>query len=344
MPEWQTLADSSHFLSSAYGTTQPTSASAVEGLAEMVDDAAMAAKLRSAVAAYQAKNPLYRELNYISRDLEEYCFFNCISANGSDAAWGERLGKHLHFSYYGLLGYLMLLSPTLGDALCTALRFPLQLGSYFRIRLQLDAAPETAQLQFADFSGHPERFRFHMRLCAEAYRQIIATLGVVSRDSLTPVYRDDGGNDDALRFPARLLKLPLPYAQAGVFTQTLRQCEALERQISELLQQPLVLKVRTLLSADLKRLSSMATLAGEMHMTERTLHRHLRKCGTSFQALLDDIRLHTAVSRLHAHQHSIAEIADELGFADTAAFKHAFKRWTGHTPTAWTAGRYGETA
>lgn len=334
MPDWHCLADSQAHLPAGYGSGQPTSASALEGLAELLGDGPQAAQLRSAVAAYQAQNPLYRELNYISRDLEEYCFLQCVAA-GDAAEWGCRLGRHLHFSYYGLLGYLMLLSADLGTALATALQFPLQLGSYFGIRLLHCADSGQAQLRFEHYCGRPELFRFHLRLCAEAYRQIIATLGAVDGSAFATQYRDQGGEADALCFSAELLALPLPYAQSSVFAQTLRQCRALEQQIGALLMQPLVLKVRTLMAGDLKRYSAMPAVAAELHMTERTLHRHLRKCGTAFQSLLDDIRLHEAVALLHDRRHNLAQIADALGFADPAAFKHAFKRWTGSSPAAW---------
>lgn len=334
MPDWLCLADSQAHLPAAYGSNQPTSASALEGLAELLGESPQAAQLRTAVAAYQAQNPLYRELNYISRDLEEYCFLQCV-AGGDDAEWGSRLGRHLHFSYYGLLGYLMLLSADLGTALATALQFPLQLGSYFSIRLLHCPASRRAQLRFEHYQGRPELFRFHLRLCAEAYRQILATLGVVDGSAFATEYRDQGGKADALCFHAEVLALPLPYAQSSVFAQTLRQCCELERQIGDLLMQPLVLKVRTLMAADLKRYSAMPAMAAELHMTERTLHRHLRKCGTSFQNLLDDTRLHQAMALLHSRQHTPAQIAEALGFADPAAFKHAFKRWTGSSPAAW---------
>lgn len=334
---WHCLADSGPFLPAAAGAALPTSASALEGLAELIGNAGQAAQLHTAIAAYQAQNPLYRELNYISRHVEEFWFADYCSGNADAAVLGEGLGRHLHFSHYGLLGYLMLLSPTLGQALTTALQFPLQLGSYFHIRL-LQSATE-AKLQFTHYSGRPELFRFHLRLCAEAYRQIMADLGGFHRDRLQPCYRDQGDADDALCFDRTLLATPLPYAQASVFAQTLGQCQALERQIRDLLLQPLVLKVRALLQSDLRRYSAMNAVAAELHMSERTLHRHLRKSATTFQLLLDDVRLHRAVSQLHSRRHSLAQIAEELGFADASAFTQAFKRWTGHSPKALIDGQ-----
>ncbi len=38
---------------------------------------------------------------------------------------------------------------------------------------------------------------------------------------------------------------------------------------------------------------------------------------------------------LRAREHSLAEIAYELGYSDQSAFTRAFRRWTGLSPRAW---------
>ena len=105
----------------------------------------------------------------------------------------------------------------------------------------------------------------------------------------------------------------------------------------QLLTRPLVQKVRSLMVSDFKRYSAMRAVAAQLCMSERTLHRHLRKCETSFQSLLDDTRLHAALPALHNPDVPLWQIAENLGFADVAAFKHAFKRWTGLSPSAFRA-------
>lgn len=85
----------------------------------------------------------------------------------------------------------------------------------------------------------------------------------------------------------------------------------------------------------------LAETADAMHTSIPTLQRHLAAEGTSFQALRDELRRDIAIVRLNTSPVSLAELARELGFADTAAFQRAFKRWTGSAPGAY---RRGESA
>ncbi len=77
---------------------------------------------------------------------------------------------------------------------------------------------------------------------------------------------------------------------------------------------------------------SVSAVARELGMSERSLQRHLRELGSTFNALLDEVR--TSAARLYLDQPdmALAEIAYLLGFADQSAFHRAFKRWTGRTP------------
>lgn len=85
----------------------------------------------------------------------------------------------------------------------------------------------------------------------------------------------------------------------------------------------------------------IARTARRLGMSARTLQRRLRASGTSFSDLLRRKREFCAVDMLCQGQHSIAEIADALGFSEHSAFTRAFKRWTGSSPARFRGARRG---
>lgn len=73
--------------------------------------------------------------------------------------------------------------------------------------------------------------------------------------------------------------------------------------------------------------------ASMMNTSARTLQRQLQEEGTTFRAVLRDVRRDLAVAHLLAGDRSVTEITYMLGFSETPAFSRAFKQWTGFAPT-----------
>ena len=67
-------------------------------------------------------------------------------------------------------------------------------------------------------------------------------------------------------------------------------------------------------------------------MSERSLARYLHEEGTTFSALLEDLRRRMALRYVRNSELSFSEITFLLGFSQAAAFYRAFRRWTGQTP------------
>ncbi|KAF1045414.1 AraC family transcriptional regulator [Xylophilus sp.] len=76
----------------------------------------------------------------------------------------------------------------------------------------------------------------------------------------------------------------------------------------------------------------METVAAVLKMTGRTLRRRLDAEGTSFLAIVDDVRCSLASEYLKTTQMSTEDVAMLVGFSDTANFRRALKRWTGKGP------------
>jgi len=85
----------------------------------------------------------------------------------------------------------------------------------------------------------------------------------------------------------------------------------------------------------------LGATATALHMAPSTLQRRLASDGTSFQALKDALRRDLAIVRLNTSTAPLASLAEELGFADSAAFQRAFKHWTGSAPGAYRRGQAG---
>ena len=78
---------------------------------------------------------------------------------------------------------------------------------------------------------------------------------------------------------------------------------------------------------------SDAIIARSFNMTERTLQRRLRCHGVTFKTLLNQVRRDLADTYIRDNRLSLSEISFMLGFAEISSFSHAFKRWTGKSPT-----------
>lgn len=79
----------------------------------------------------------------------------------------------------------------------------------------------------------------------------------------------------------------------------------------------------------------IAELAADLHMSDRTLRRHLAESGSTYFQLLEKERCVHVMDRLRNTRMSVTEIAPDAGFADARSLRRAFTRWTGLTPGAW---------
>ncbi|MCM3582055.1 MULTISPECIES: helix-turn-helix transcriptional regulator [Ralstonia] len=83
----------------------------------------------------------------------------------------------------------------------------------------------------------------------------------------------------------------------------------------------------------------LATTADALHMSTATPQRRLALEGASFQSLKDELRRDMAIVRLSMSSVPLAELAQDLGFTDSAAFQRAFKSWTGSAPGVYRRGK-----
>jgi AraC-like DNA-binding protein len=73
--------------------------------------------------------------------------------------------------------------------------------------------------------------------------------------------------------------------------------------------------------------------ARRLGMSPRTLARRLSSEGLTFGRILEELRRDLAQRHIRDSTISISQIAWLLGYQEVSAFTHAFKRWTGVTPS-----------
>ena len=99
---------------------------------------------------------------------------------------------------------------------------------------------------------------------------------------------------------------------------------------------PFMMRIQELVVNGLESGISVDSLANEMHVSSRTLHRRIKdSIGISPNRLISAIRIETAKTYLETTSDAIATIAGKVGFEDTSSFRSAFSRNVGTTPTEY---------
>lgn len=80
---------------------------------------------------------------------------------------------------------------------------------------------------------------------------------------------------------------------------------------------------------------SIEVISHALHMSPRTLQRHLQETGSSFQRVLDEARHSMARYYLSNSVLELNEAAYLLGFEDPNSFGRAFRNWKGMPPSDW---------
>lgn len=95
-------------------------------------------------------------------------------------------------------------------------------------------------------------------------------------------------------------------------------------------------RVRSVMIGNISSAGKMQTeqqIAEALGVSLATLKRRLKSEHTSFRQIRDTLLRTMAIDRLRSGTSSVDVLASRLGFGDTASFRHAFKRWTGHSPS-----------
>ena len=272
-----------------------------------------------------------------------------------DAGFGLRLGASIDPRDSGLLGFVLLNSPTLLDALGNLKR-------YFRVigegeDFEIERGGPTVTLRFRETDPALRGLRQNsdylaaivLRACRDLVRRRIVPRrasfiharpnGRVPYDEVLGCPVSFGAPWDALTFDAATMALPVVGADDRLLAALQAACARLLGPARA--QRDLVHEVRELMLDGLSRGgATLDAAAGAVGLSPKTLERRLARHGTSFTKLLDTLRADLVRQYLADTDFRLEQVAYLAGYSEPAALVRAFRRWTGTTPAAFRASHH----
>jgi AraC-like DNA-binding protein len=263
---------------------------------------------------------------------------------------GLAAGVRYRLTTYGIWGFALLSSRTIRESHEVAMRF-LDL-SYALTRISAQIADAELAIFFDDLVL-PEPVRRFVLLrdtsaAVQIWRETLGRDVVPLRVALRlPAPADTGPYEAAfglrpefeaprsvVAFEERLLDQPLPQAAPLTAASCEAQCrELLERRHAR---HGISGRVRDVLLREPRHIPGQEKVAAALHVSVRTLRRHLDEEGTSFRSLVEQTRELLAEELLVTAGMSVEQVAERLGYSESSSFVHAFRRWKGLSPGRWT--------
>jgi len=306
-----------------------------------------ASRPRLLSALHLTDAPLRNPIGRVSRAVL-INFFAAIEREFADPAIGLRLARAARPGCFSDLGYVAMLSPTVGEMLQTTVDIQGFRQNVWKARLDFEAnqvqllwdLPDddlghlAASIEFSVASyAHFYRSCLPVRLTPKAIRfqhQPRFPAAVYSELLGCPVAF--GAVRTSVEFDRDQLKLLLPNANPD---------------LQRMLQATYAAPVAWLANGRKHSGLSYLYLAGELNksplkldrlaasfgLTERTLRRRLVDEGAPFRALLDQVRRDLCDLYRFEGRRSMSEIAELLGYSELSAFTRAHTRWYGVPPS-----------
>ena len=260
---------------------------------------------------------------------------------------GWLVGVQMRISAHGYLGFAAMVAATIGDALDIACRFAPTRTNALELELVKEDAEAALVIRELEDMG-TARDSIVIAL-VEGIRQIgHALTGQPLKGSAEfafeqPPYFERlaeaagrrvkfGRSENRIVFDRALLDVPLVMADPAAFRLATEQCERLLASIRDA--RRTTAEVRAIVSRRGGLSRSIDDVAAVMHVSSRTLKRHLAAEGTTFRDVLDEARRDEGVRLVTTTKQSFDAIADRLGYSDVANFTRAYRRWRKKTPGA----------
>jgi AraC-like DNA-binding protein len=265
-----------------------------------------------------------------------------------DDCLGFTLARDFDPREIGLLYYIMASSQSLGDALKRVARYSKITNEALVVGYQ-EGNRLIVSLSYSGVPRHSDRHQIEfcmfgvLRIC-----RVLTGQNVIPQHFSISHHRS-GDNSEMARFVGTKVEfgadtdefalnvnareLPLIHADSHLNDLLLKYCEAaLADRRGDMSQ--LRTRVENAISSVLPHgRVRVEDVARSLGMSKRTLARRLSDEGLNFTEILQQLRRDLAVRYLDDRRLHVSKIAWLVGFHEVSAFTHAFKRWTGKTPS-----------
>ncbi len=263
---------------------------------------------------------------------------------------GVDFGRQINLMSMGKVGYAAMSSPTLEHALLVFQRY-LKLRDPL-VQTSLTRNKAHAILSFKEPVDYGEIRHFMFMAIANALHTIVQFLLPSVEQLPFSIELNYPSPDDwdsqvlpagmvvqfscsssRIVFPGTWLEKTLPTADKQTAEQVQRLCEndLLAYQSSE----GLANQVRAFVVSEMTGYLSMEECAESLAISSRTLRRLLAGQNLTFLKIVDQVRYEKASDYLLNSELSIAQIAEQLNYADPSNFSRAFLTWTGKRPSKY---------
>jgi len=276
-------------------------------------------------------------------------FFELAAAETENATLGFDFGRTRDTRDAGLIGYVGLSSPTVIDALKNFARYRRVFSDAAAI--DADGLERNGRLAWGFIGIGDAQARQStefavtnfVRALREASGKRIAPTGLSfaharsgSRAEIDAYFGCRiafGAEANSVTFAPEDLRMPLVSADSRLLVILRGYCEDVLARHAER-PPPLVERIEHLVTERLANgEATLAEVASAAGMSKRSLSRKLGEQGASFKGIVDALRRELAITYLKQSNLTLTEIAFLLGYGELSSFNHAFRRWTGHTPS-----------
>jgi AraC-like DNA-binding protein len=304
-----------------------------------------------------AIDPLLKKAHLTKRQIEnpderlnvrhQIRFLNLAATALGDDLLGFHLAQHQDLREIGLLYYVLASSETLIEALQRASRYSSIVNEGISLRC-IDDEDVGLSLEYVGISRHLDRHQIELwvtaivRICRRltGLNLIPTRLRFIHRraNGQTEMVEffgeavEFGARRDEVAFARRVRSLPVVSADPYLNRLLVSYCEeALSRRPGS--RGSFRSRVENAIVPLLPHGKPGAgDIARHLGLSRRTFARRLEDEGVTFSELLKDLRASLASRYLADDSLTVSQIAWLLGYKETTAFSHAFRRWTGQTP------------